>query len=232
MAGVPKKSISSLTALIALSIGCNDFATPAELDRPQVLAIVAEPPALAAGERAALSVVVAGPEGQIEPAMPMWASVAPVPNAPAVGTVERDGDTYYYVAPPMQPAMNPTLALVEVTVDVGRDAPLVANKALAVGSLILRNPVVESFTADGTDVLDAEVMSVAAGATVPIEVGVVDGLPLDGFVSWYSTVGEIELYRSNPTEIVFDTAAEGWLFAVVRDGMGGIAWTKVRVVVE
>ena len=51
--------------------------------------------------------------------------------------------------------------------------------------------------------------------------------------AWYSSAGAIERYQSNPaTMVASDTAATGWLFVVVRDGKGGIAWRGVEVTVQ
>jgi hypothetical protein len=51
--------------LIALS-ACSDFATPSNLDRPQIIAVRSSPASLAPGESALLEVLVAGPDGVID----------------------------------------------------------------------------------------------------------------------------------------------------------------------
>jgi hypothetical protein len=51
--------------------------------------------------------------------------------------------------------------------------------------------------------------------------------------SWFATVGEIELYRRNPTELVAPPDPDrGWLIAVLRDGVGGVTWQVVTLAVE
>jgi hypothetical protein len=222
----------TLLAAFALQVGCTEFATPAELDRPQILAIVAEPPAVAPGDSAELSLVVAGPDGQIDDFEVEWSAVAPIPEAPAIGTVEAAGErTATYIAPAMQPPDNPALGLIEAAVTVGDDT-LIGTKGIAVGSLRLSNPIINVLTGGSTDLLDETVLTIPVETPVDLAVDIEDGIPAMGSVAWYNTVGEIELYRSTPTTIVADEPGDGWLFVVVRDGAGGVAWHRVQLIAE
>lgn len=220
-----------LPVLIALA-ACNDFATPPELAAPQILGVRAEPPAIPAGERAALTALVAGPDGTIEPQRTEWAVVEAVEGAPVIGAIEVDGDGVYYRAP--DALDDPALATVQVTVEVAGDDALVALKAVGVGlPMATDNPVIARVLVNGEEVPDGGEVVLAVGepATLDAEVAPFGGN--DVIYSWYSTQGEIELYRRSPTEIVGpDEPGDGHMYFVYRDGRGGIAWWWATVRVE
>lgn len=231
MQRVPRKIVLWLTPILGVvSTGCEEFATPAELDRPQILAIAAEPPAVRPGESSTITILVAGPEGAVEEPAVTWRATSISPEVPPVGTVSVGNDgSVTYLAPDTQPADNPALALVEASVEAGRESPLVGNKAIAVGSIVLANPTVTVFEADGADLSTAPELALRVGTPVSLEVDVEGGFFEEGSVSWYATAGVIEQYRSNPTEILAEEPGDGWLFVVVRDGRGGVSWRQVRI---
>src|SRR5690606_24136335 len=114
------------------------------------------------------------------------------------------------------------------------DQPLLALKGMIITTIDLENPTLDSFTATGTgtsDLLSADLI-MSPGDPTTLEVSTVPALGERAQVSWYSTIGTIERYRSNPTELVADDPGQGWIFVVVRDGLGGITWSKARVRVE
>jgi hypothetical protein len=212
------------------STGCTEFATPAELDRPQILAIVAEPPAVRPGESSTLTILVAGPDGAIAQPAVSWSGSSISPEVPPLGTVSDGGDgTATYQAPDAQPEDNPALALVQVEVEVGRDAPLLGSKAIAVGSIILSNPTLTVFDAGGIDLLMVDEFELQVGSPVALRIDVDGGFFDEGSVSWYATGAVIEQYRSNPSEIVAEEPGAGWLFVVARDGRGGVVWRQIRI---
>jgi hypothetical protein len=52
-------------------------------------------------------------------------------------------------------------------------------------------------------------------------------------VSWYATVGEIDLYRHSPTELVAPgDPTDGLLIVVGRSDDGGVTWASAPIVVE
>jgi hypothetical protein len=221
---VPRALFPASLAIAVASAGCKDFATPAELDRPQILAIASEPAAVAPGERAHLSILIAGPDGAIAPEAVAW-SVTTQPGVPQLGRVETEGDDAFYVAP-AEVDDDPTGTLVQAEVTAG-DSDLVGLKAMVVTELELDNPVVTAIERDGAAVADELV--VRRGAHFELGVALETEPTEDLEVSWYSTSLSIEKYRSDPTEVeVPDDAEDGWLFAVARD-QGGVGWGALPV---
>jgi hypothetical protein len=224
---------TTLTLAAAAATACNDFATPAELSHPQVLALRAEPPAVPAGERAALSLLVAGPDGDVTPAAIDWAVIGVGEDLPTVGAIEIDGDGAVFFAAP-QDTDGVTLAVVQATIHIDDAKPLTAVKGIGAGVLsATANPTILGLRIGGEPVADGGVITLTRGATVSLELDV-DPLPgQDSIFSWYATRGEIELYRRSPTELVTpEEPGEGWLYAVYRDGAGGTAWRRVGLLVE
>ena len=68
-----------------------------------------------------------------------------------------------------------------------------------------------------------------------LDVGATPAVDDGAAYAWYSTVGEIVQYQSNPTWMdAADAPAEGWLFVVVRASAtqgGGVGVRAVRMVV-
>ncbi|HUH01416.1 MAG TPA: hypothetical protein VML75_05430, partial [Kofleriaceae bacterium] len=169
-----------------VATGCEEFATPAELDRPQILAIVAEPPAVRPGESSTVTILVAGPEGAVEQPAVTWRTTSISPEVPPIGMVSVANDgSVTYLAPDTQPPDNPALALIEATVEVGREAPLVGNKAIAVGSIVLANPTLTLFEAGESDLLSSPELALNVGTPVSLEVDIEGGFFDEASVSWY-----------------------------------------------
>ncbi len=216
-------SLASLAIAVASS-GCKDFATPADLDRPQIIAIASDPASVRPGERARLSLLVAGPDGPIAPDDVTW-SVSTEPGIPQLGQVEREGDETFYLAPDSVDE-DPTGTLVEAVVAAG-DSELTGVKAMVVTRLELENPVVTAIERDGAPV-DEELV-VRRGAHFELAVAIEPEPTEDLEVAWYSTSIAIDKYKSQPTEVeVLDDAEDGWLIAVARD-RGGVGWRAIPV---
>jgi hypothetical protein len=224
-----------LVLALCASTACTDFATPAELTKPTVLAIVADPPLVATGGTSELSVVLAGPDGPMSADQVEWALVETFPGVPPFGAVSAGaapGEATFTVPDPLPPQPDGALPVstVQATVTAGEET-IVVVKAMVVADLPSANPEITAL-AIGGDVVDNAV-TVTAGATVPLDVGTEPAPSDDATYAWYSTVGEIQDYQSNPCELVVAQApGEGWLFVVVRDGRGGVAWRGVRTTVE
>jgi hypothetical protein len=74
---------------------------------------------------------------------------------------------------------------------------------------------------------------IPAGGRAGLEVALDREPTENGGVAWYATVGEVEPYRQPVTEIAApDEPTDGWLFVVVRDGLGGIGWRSAALRVE
>ncbi len=223
-----------LLAAVATAAGaCEEFATPAELAGPQILAVRSESPAVPPGERVALEILVAGPDGEIETPDVSWAVEPAAVGAAPIGAIEVEEDGSAYYRAPATVAEEPTFSAVRATVQVD-DLELVAIKALGVTNLPFENPSVSLLRADEQDLLAADAaLALSPEQTVELEVDIAPAITEETSFSWYATVGEIEEYRSNPTELVApEEAAEGVLFVVVRDGLGGITWAQAPIIIS
>jgi len=223
------------TAVFA-SAACTDFPTPAELTKPTVLAIVADPPLVHTGDGSDLTVVLAGPDGPMAPEVVEWTLVETLPGVTPFGTVEAVGSAgARYTAPdpvPPQPDDAPPIATVQATVTAGEET-IVVVKGMLVADVPSANPTISALTIGG-QVVEGEEVTLTRGETAALEVGTDPVAGDDAFYAWYATAGTIEQYQSNPCEIaVTDEAPDsGWIFAVVRDGRGGVAWRGLHATVE
>ena len=206
---------------------CDDFATPAELDRTQIIAVRAEPPIIPAGGETELDVFVAGPMGRTTDVQLTWAVTPTVPDTLPLGEVRLDGDRAFYVAP----AGVSEITAAAVELKVGADSRvLTAIKAIVIGAPAVGNPVISEVRAAQMTVEDGEAIMAEPNTELALEVVVDPALTDSGQVAWYSTAGEIEFYRSEQTTLLVDDAAAGVVIVVVRNGLGGVAWRQIDVV--
>jgi hypothetical protein len=213
---------------------CADFATPAELTKPTVLAVIADPPLARPGQTTALSVVVAGPDGPMEPDAVSWRLIETWPGAPVFGTLEPTaGATATFQAPrplPELPDGVEPVVSVESTVEAA-GTQVVVIKGLLVIDLPSQNPTIPIFAIGGQVVDDT--VRLRAGAPYELDVAVEPRPGERARFAWYSTAGTIERYQSNPTVLTArDEPGEGWIFVVARDGLGGVAWRAVAATIE
>ncbi len=224
----------SAFVLVVLVAACGEFSTPAELTKPTILAVIADPPLIAEGESTTLSVVVAGPEGPMIPEAAGWALVETLPGVPPFGELTaHDDGTATFTAPdpvPDLPDGAPPVSSVELTVTAG-ELTLKTIKLLVVTDVPAANPAITSLIVGEVEAEDGQ--HVATDVVYPIEVAIDPEPGEDATYAWYSTAGVIEEYQSNPAELIgAEEAGDGWLFVVVRDGRGGVAWRGVELVVE
>lgn len=234
-----RPSVLVAAAAIALTGGggCTDFATPAQLAAPTIIAVVAEPPIVAPGQQTEVSVVVAGPDGRLEGLTPRWSLVESFPTVPPMGTLSVDGDVATYQAPdqvPPRPEDVPPVDTLRLEVDVpdgaGGTRTLAAVKAIAVLPEPAANPTLTILDGDGAEVTE---LRASAGEAIALSLGVSPAPTAAARYAWYATLGEIEDYQSSPTELLAPAErGTGELFAVVRDGAGGVAWRAVPIVIE
>lgn len=219
---------------VLLAAGCGEFPTPAELTKPTILAVIADPPLIDEGESTALRVVVAGPDGPMTPDAMRYELVETLPGVPPFGQLEDHGDgTATYTAPdplPELPDDAPPLDSVKLTVEVGEES-FESVKAVLVTDVPGENPEITEMIVGEVDAEDGQ--HVAANVVYPLEVSIEPEPGENTTYAWYSTVGGIEQYQSNPAELVAaEEPGDGWLFVVVRDGLGGVAWRGVQLTVE
>jgi hypothetical protein len=215
--------------------GCSEFATPAELEKTTIIAVVADPPAVAPGGTSTLSVVVAGPTGLVAPDSTLWSIVGAYPGVAPLGQVTVTGEGATYTAPqdlPQTPTgVETTAGMVRVDVRAG-GASLAALKAVLVQSEPRDNPRFAHLLARGTPVPAGQEIVAPRGEPVDLDLAISPGLDDDSRVAWYATLGAIEQYQSSPTTWMGDQAGQGTLFVVVRDGLGGTAWHSAPLRIE
>jgi hypothetical protein len=203
----------ALMLFIALSLGCTDFALPSELSRTQILAVRATPAAIEPGGRAHLEALVAGPDGVAAGLAASWTT-----DGDGASIETDDGGEAWLVA------ARAGAVAVELRIDAGEE--LVARKTVPVVQEA-GNPEMVRLEAGGEPVAETLVARVGGATALEAEL---DAEP--AVMSWFATIGTIDRYRHNPTELVSDEAGEGWLIAVGRDDAGGVTWRVVRLVVE
>ena len=121
----------------------------------------------------------------------------------------------------------PAVVEISLLATTSAGVELRAVKAVEVGAPRRENPRLVRFEADGVSLLDGATLLFAPGGEVVLTAELDAGL--DPRFSWYATVGRIERYRQNPTELATeaDEAHSGWLVVVGRDGQGGVTWADV-----
>ncbi len=212
----------AILGLMVTATGCPDLRTSAELSEPQILALVASPPCVAAGDVAALDVVVAGPAGAILPRDVVW-SVPPG----AAGSIESSGGVSM-VRAAADAATGATFEI-DAAIDVGTAAPLRGFRTVRVGGGCA-NPIIDAVLIDGVPASASDDVLVGRGDSVALDLSVDGGLADGSRVSWFTTAGKIELYRHTPTKLIADSeAGTGILYVVYRDGLGGVAWLERNV---
>lgn len=229
--------------------GCgDDLAQQSAVTSLRILAVAADPPAAAPGDRVVLTALWHSPEA--EPPTFRWSHCP----APANGAIDRCGgletelssgagvDHTSFLAPGDTAVELVRLTVCAVGADDGCAAgsdTVAAAKRVEIGtsSTPNTNPSVASFTVS----LGEEPGSVAA-ITLDAAEGSVETTPGGSdeelFVSWFATAGAFEDDRSfAPGPLRFEgrwtpprqPPADVQFWAVLRDGRGGITWAEQTV---
>ena len=215
---------------LSLLVGaCADVPQAFELDHARVMAVRVDPPALAPGERAGISVLVtdadAGPrvadtaavrvtspfDGLVARTEAGWEVTAPSSEQLAVARMQLGlADDADVIAP---------LAL-EVTFD---GAAFTAQKTVAFGRRA-ENPVAPAISHDGA----VGPCNFDAGRDIELSVTpVVDELSY----RWFSSVGDVTGYTRAEASLEPLRGTTGAIGVVVRDQVGGTAWAFVPAAV-
>jgi len=227
-------ALSLLVAPLSGLAGCTDFATPAELQKPTLLAVVADPPIARPGGQTRLELVVAGADGRMQ-APATWTLIETLPGVAPMGTIAANPDgSATYQAPAQVPDRGPGVQPIDtVQIDIAAgERPLVAVKAIGVVDVAAANPALRAVTVAGADAM--ETVTIARGQHAPTTVEI-DPAPGQGATwAWYTTLGHFDDdYQSQTATLIApDDAGTGWLFVVARDGRGGVAWHGSRLTVE
>lgn len=203
--------------------GCSDLSTPADLDREQILAVRASPPVLLPGGNVLLDTLVAGPEGPVLGAV-SWQ----LPHSiPGVSIAEMPtGETFLSCA---DGVVVDEAVLIDVAIELGDGQVLLAQKSVSIENRDAENPPIRGLRVGGNALTPDE--SVALG---PGEIAIAVDVDPTSRVAWYTSLGEIQYYRTAETllELQPEDTGSGWLAAVVRDEEGGVSWQSFRMEVD
>jgi hypothetical protein len=214
-------------AATALLAACSEFPTPAELAQVQILAVRAEPPALVAGESARLAVLVAGPAGTVEPELVHWSMADALPARIEIG------DTGAATLVATSEVTAPHWIELAVTVQLEGGHLLRARKSIRVGGGRGANPLVHALQVDGSAHQEGEPLRTAPGTALALQLDAGPELGESAGTSWFATTGELAFYRRASTHWTAPAEpAHGHLYAVYRDGAGGVAWRSHELLVE
>ncbi len=246
--------LKGLVAALAVA-GCDSFKSPSELGAPQVIAVRAEPAQLAPMGRAKIELLVAGLDETPRVVAPDSLIISPdvarlaAPDGGApIGMdaqaalaqlIEHTADGWFVVAPSEE-----QLALVRQLAGLAADAPVPvpvratvsidgldkrADKTVLLGQEVA-NPTISSVTIDGAEI-PMEGANVTAGKDIQVRAEASGGVGVLGF-SWFSSIGEVDLFRSQESKLkVKKEPKAGLVLVVVRDTQGGIAWKQAPVTV-
>lgn len=203
-------------ACVALA-SCGDPTLPEawQLDHDRIVAVRASPPALAAGETASVTGLLASSTGPTREVVPDTIAVlAPI-------AVQIDRGSIVAPGPGELDAIRRELGLaplapIPVELEVGFDTRI-ALKTVWLG-VHADNPVLEDITVDG----------IAAGSEilVPVQTDVMLSIAAgeDAAVHWLTSCGELLISDLAEGVLRVETPRTGELAVVVRDGFGGAAW--------
>jgi hypothetical protein len=223
--------------LFLLAVGCADFRDPGDLHYARTLAVRADPPRVAPGQRARVDLLVTGNDGVVR--APDAVTVAPAqpgrpaPPAEAAQLITQENGAWYVTAPSAELLAQLRQAL---GLPAGSEAPLPF-------------PLSVSVTLDGQSRPSEKIVWLGGAAVNPtITVMSVDGQPMgesplavkaatphalqataagEGVLSyaWYSAFGELKKYREPTATLEKALPGEaGAVVLVVRDDRGGVVW--------
>ncbi|MDQ3340119.1 MAG: hypothetical protein M4D80_33595 [Myxococcota bacterium] len=205
------KRIICLLALTA----CDATPELARLDHSQILAVRTEPATVAPGERARIDILAGDDSGAVFEAAPDRVVARSRTTGPLL--VERTADGWFVTAG------GPEIATIEVALEID-GTEWRATKSLVVNATT-ENPRITTMQIDGAD---TEALVAAAG-TKPSLTVVAEG---ELEYAWYSSVGDLELYRQPSAVLDAAEPAEGHVVIVVRDTAGGVTWKLLPARVE
>jgi hypothetical protein len=179
---------------------------PTRLDHPELLAVRADPPALAPGSRARIDVLASDRAGHVFVTDPDSVT-GPIP-------IEHAADGWYVTAPADVP---PPSATLDLALAVDGETRL-ATKDVRFGPPAV-NPALCPMTIDGT----ASVAVTAAFGAKPT-LSVVCGAPGDARYDWFTSIGTLERPLEPTVVLHADERGDGTIVVIERDDAGGVAW--------
>jgi hypothetical protein len=231
-----------LTAFLvaATIVGCGTFRDPGDLRYARTLAVRAEPPRVAPGQRARIELLVTDNAGVPSVRAPDAVTVAPPlpgqPVAPAEASqlITQDNGAWYVSAPSAEilvqlrqafglPADSeapiPFSVSVSVTLD-GQQRP--SEKVVWLGGAA-GNPTITAMAIDGHPMEDNSPVAVSAAGEHTLTATAAGEGTLS--YSWYTAFGELKKYREPAATFEKAMPGEsGAVVLVVRNDLGGVTW--------
>jgi hypothetical protein len=229
-------------ALCVLAFGCSDFRTPPDLRYARVLAVRAEPPAITAGQRARIELLVSADDGTVAVRPPDRAALAgpqagrPAAPAAAMALIVQEGDAWFVNAP-----SDADLAIGRAALGLPADAPLplmievhaalagldrVAEKVVLLGAPGA-NPAITAITVNGVPLGEGGEAVVPATGDVLLAGTALGPATPGGTISfaWFTSFGKVEKYLQPVATLKEQKAGDkGTLLLIARDDHGGVTW--------
>jgi hypothetical protein len=191
-------------AMLLLLCSCEDVPQPFDLDHARVMAVRIEPPAIAPGETATVEVLVTDSSAE-----PHVAAATDVSMQANVLTQRTEAGWEVHAG------TEPGVVLLDIEVATA-DGPLVTQKALTIGTR-RDNPAAPALALPA--LVDGEKVTLGVGADPAL------------VYRWFSSVGDLTGYTT-PTPRLDPKPGNGVIVVVVRDTMGGTAWTITPATVD
>jgi hypothetical protein len=228
-----------LAFVLLTVVGCADFRDPGDLHYARTLAVRADPPRVAPGERARIDLLVTGSDGiplvrapdTVAPATDLPGRPAPPPQAAQL--ITQENGSWYVSAPsaevlaslrqalglpPDSDAPIPFPLSVAVTLD-GQLRP--SEKVVWLGGAAL-NPTITTMAVDGLPMGESPLLISAANPHALTAAA--EGEGTLGY-SWYTAFGALKKYREATATLEEVLPGEGGaVVLVVRNDRGGVAW--------
>ena len=228
-----------LGVMVLFALGCSEFRDPGDLHYARALAVRADPPRIAPGERARIELLVTGDDGiplvrppdGVAPAAPQPGQPAPPPQAAQL--ISQENGSWYVTAPPAEvlaqlrqalglppesDAPIPLPLAISLTVE-GQPRP--SEKVVWLGGSAA-NPSITAMSVDGQPM--GEVPLAVSAASPHALTGSAAGEGVLSY-SWYTAFGELKKYREPAATLEKAAPGEaGAVVLVVRDDRGGVTW--------
>lgn len=207
--------------------GCADLSEPWQLNYTRVLAVQATPPGITASETTTFTALVFDGTAVREVAMNDIAVPAPFADVllpasePAVWQAADAAVLANAMAAQQVPAGDPLVVPVATSLTLpGVDGPLIGVKHVRVG-VVAANPLAPEVVVDG---MPQHELTVHAQQVV--QLGVAATAPGLTYV-WATTHGDLKLAAAANSQLTATEVGDGVVVVVVRDGVGGVAWTQL-----
>ena len=216
-------------ALAATGACAGDLDPPWQLDHDRIIAVRANPPGVAPGERAMVDALLGSEGGPTRVAAPELATV--VSPASLANVLQLEAGSWVVTAPGEERLAT---ARGELKLAAGAPVPLqigvsyagqtlVATKAILLGEHV-DNPALVNVQIDGKPAGSGEIV-VGKLVEVPLSLDA-DDETYD--VTWLTSCGTMHDFDlpNAYLEVEDDDPTEGELMLVVRDAKGGVAWSQ------